>query len=112
MPAYDSSVQYKTATIANGATTSDAVDCGQNRAARLSMPAAFTGTSLGVQVLASDGSTYQTLYDDSGVAYAITVAAGREVILNMIDFLGIQSFKLVSNAAEGAERAIGVVLIP
>ena len=45
---YSSSIQTETATIANGATESSAVNCGLARVARLSMPAAFTGVSLGV----------------------------------------------------------------
>lgn len=109
---YASSEQRVTLTIANGATLSDAVDCGLARAARIGMPAAFTGTSLGVNVLAADGVTYNTLYDKTGAAYAIVCAASREIILPLSDFLGVSNFKLVSNAAEGAARSITVTLVP
>lgn len=109
--AFDSSVQLLTATILNGQTVSNEVDVGQNRAVRLSMPAAFTGTALGVQTLAADGATYQPLYNPDGTAYTITVAAAREVLLQLSDILSVQKFKLVSNAAEGADRAIGVFVV-
>lgn len=101
-----------TATIANGATTSDALDLGNARGVRISMPAAFTGVTLGITQLALDGVTYQTVYDSNGVAYTITVAASREIILNAVDFLGLTNIKLVSSAAEGAARTIGVFLQP
>lgn len=106
-----SSLQLLTATILNGATTSNEVDCGHARAVRLSMPGAFTGVSLSLQVPAADGVTYQTLYRDDGSVYTITVAAGREVLLNLTDLLSVSKFKLVSSGAEAADRAIGVFLV-
>lgn len=99
-----------TCTISNGQTVSTAIDCYGARAARISMPAAFTGATLGVQVRAPDG-TYQTLYDKNGVAYSITCAAGRDIQLPLADFLGIDNFKLVSGAAEGGDRVISVWLV-
>lgn len=112
MPGFSSSLQLLTATIANGATISDAQDVGQARLARLSMPAAFTGTAISFLVLAADGITYNALTNDAGVAYSITVAASKEVIVDMSKMFGVQQFKLVSNAAEGAARSIGCVLAP
>lgn len=106
-----SSIQTKSVVIANGAVLSSACECGFARLARISMPAAFTGTAMGVHVLSDDGVTYRVLYNSDGSAYGITCAAGREIIVNLVDFLGIQSFKLLSNAAEGAERTIGITLV-
>ncbi len=107
-----SGLQIFNASIANAGTTSDAVDCGLCRPCRLSIPAAFTGTALTFQTLAADGVTYQTLYNSDGTVYTVTVAAGREVILSPADFVGVELFKIVSNAAEGAARVIGVVCAP
>lgn len=105
------SLQLLTATIANGQTTSNAIDCGFPRAVRLSMPAAFTGVSLTLLALAADGVTYQSVYNQDGTQYTIVVAASREILLNLQDILSISNFKLVSSAAEGAERSIGVFLV-
>lgn len=105
-----SGYQVIAATILNAATESDVVDCGLNRPCRLSIPAAFTGTAITFNVLASDGVTYQPLYNPGGTAYSITVAAGREVILPQADFAGVEIFKMVSNAAEAADRVIGVIV--
>lgn len=106
-----SDLNIKTCTIANGQTTSDAIDCQGARAARIQMPAAFTGVSLGVQVRSADGSSYQTLYDKNGVAYSITCANSRDILLPLVDFLGIDNFKLVSGAAEAGDRIITVWLV-
>ncbi len=109
---YDSSVEYKDAVIANAGTDSNAIACGFARAASLTMPAAWTAATLGVKVSTDGGTTYNTLYTSDGVAYEITAQANSEILLNVVEFLGITDFKLISSAAQGAERTIRVTLIP
>lgn len=103
-----SSLQLLLATIANGGTVSGEIDCVLDKPVRLSIPPAFTGTALTISTPNAASGAYQQLYNPDGTAYTITVAAGREVILYPSDMLGIQKFKLTSNAAEAAERVIGV----
>lgn len=104
----------QTATIANGASLSDVVDCGAtSRAFRLVMPAAWTAAGLTVQSSA-DGITFSNLYTTAGAEYTITTDASRDVILPLADFIGIRYFRLRSGTAgapvnQGASRAIGVI---
>lgn len=97
----------KTATIANGQTTSDAVNCGDKPPVMLRMPAAFTGTSLTFQG-SQDGVTFQEI-DAGGSAYSVTVAASKDIALDPLKFGGARFIKLVSGSAEGADRAVIVV---
>lgn len=100
-----------TATIANGGTLSDAVDLGASTVCGLILPAAFTGTGLSFQVSA-DGVTYVALYDSSNTAESMTVTQGRAYSVNPSVFAGWQYAKVVSNAAEGASRAVTLVVRP
>ena len=98
----------KTATISNGGTTSTAVYCADAAIFGVVIPSAFTGTSIGFTVSA-DGTTFQTLYDNTGTIVALTVAASRSLDLPTA-LAGWHSFKIVSNGAEGAARTIVVTL--
>lgn len=113
MPGYASSIQIINAAIANGGTTSQEIDCGFTRAARLSLPAAFTGTSISFLVpSAADPTVYQPLYTSADVLVAITVTQGREYVLDWTVMRSMQKFKIVSNAAEAGDRLVGCILEP
>lgn len=96
-----------TATILSGGTVSSDVYVGEYVPVTLQMPAAFTGTSVTFQGSA-DGSLYQQIYV-GGSAYTETVAAGKAVVLSGTAFAGSEWIRVVSNSAEGADRAITVV---
>lgn len=104
-------ISTKTATIANGATISDGIPLLSGTITGLILPAAFTGTALTFQV-SQDGSTYTALYDSSNTAESMTVAQGRAYSVNPAVFAGWQYAKVVSNAAEGASRAVMLVVRP
>jgi hypothetical protein len=96
----------QTATIANGATTSDAIDLKTARLWAIRTPAALTGTAFTFTV-SEDCSTYYALYDSTGTAVSWTVAASRYIInVSPTNWLSIRCFKIVSGSAEGAERSI------
>jgi hypothetical protein len=109
---YDSSIQYQTATIPNGGTTSQTIDAGNNRLARINIPAAFTGVSITFMVAKQDGVTMIPLKNAAGTAIAITVAPGGAYVVDLTSFFGVPLFQLVSNAAEAAARDIELVLVP
>lgn len=107
---------YKTATIANGASLSGAVDLGQSRAVRLVMPAAWTAASLTFQT-SYDGTTYNNYYNADGTEYTVQASSSRSILLPLADFVGIRFLKVrsgTSSAAvnQGAERVIGVQAVP
>lgn len=106
-------VETETATIALNGTISGAVVLGGRTPVALAMPAALTSTTMTFQV-SYDGTNYVALYDTSGSAVSITVAASRNISLSdvMAQFLGAVGIKLVGGSAEGAARSIGVVMRP
>lgn len=103
-------------TIPNGATgLSAAISLGNNRLARIDMPATWVAANLTFQVSADD-VTYTNLYDSLGTEYTVIAAASRSILLNLADFLGIRYLKIRSGTAsvpvnQTADRALtlGVV---
>lgn len=100
-----------TATIANGATTSGAIDLGGGALVGIRTPATLTGTSFAVQA-ADEAGNFLAVYDSSGNAVAITAAADRHIYLNPANFAGLRQIKLVSNASEGGDRTITLIVRP
>ena len=107
----------KTATIANGASLSGAVDLGAGAIlAGIQMPAAWTAASLTFQVSA-DGVTYANKFDALGTEYSVAsaaAAASQYIALPPADWLGVRYVKVRSGTAaaavnQGAERALTLV---
>ena len=104
-----------TATIASGASLSDAADLGTGRLVGLILPAAWTTAAITFQGSA-DGSTYFDLYDDAterAIASA-SVVPSRFIALPIADWLMVRSLKLRSGSAatpvaQGAARSITLV---
>ena len=105
-------VAVPTATIANGATTSGAIDLGGCTLAGIQLPAAFTGTSLKFQAATTLGGTYQTLIDGLGNDVSKTVAQGKFLRLSPGEFAGVQFLKIVSGSAEGGARTLELAVRP
>lgn len=102
------------ATIANGASLSDAVDAGILRLFAIQMPGSWTAADLTLQASA-DGSTYGNVYDEADTEVVVEADASRFIILDPAKFLGMRYIKLRSGTAgsavnQGAERLIKVVL--
>lgn len=101
-----------TATIANGQTTSGAIDLGTKRLFAIITPAALTSTALGFQA-SHDGSTYNTVYDDSGSAVSYTVSTSRYIVISSpAKWIGVRYLKLVGGSSEGGARTITLVAVP
>lgn len=93
-------------TIANGGTTSGAVDARNHAMFSLAMPAAFTGATISFLV-SPDNVTYQALYDDTNTQVTVTVAAARTYDLPAA-LASAHWFKVVSAASEAADRTLYV----
>lgn len=98
-------------TIASGETTSGAIELGGRILAGFNMPA-FTGTAIGL--LASDeyDGTYKTVNDDAGSPISFTIVANEITIIDPLNTYPLRFIKLVSDATEGAEREIKLMLRP
>ena len=109
----------KTATIANGASLSDSVDCGEGRALiSLMTPAAWTAAAITFDVSA-DNTTFAPLYDSLGAevimsSASIATAAARAFALDPAACVGWRYVKVrsgVNGAAvnQGAARSVTLV---
>lgn len=98
-----------TATIANGATVSDAVDMRGYSGGGYALPSTFDGTALTFQV-SVDGVTYQTLYDQYGSPLSITVAASRSFPLPQ-EIFGWAYFKFVAGTAQSTTATLIPVVL-
>lgn len=96
-------------TITSGqTTTNEAVDATGQTSWLMALPATFTGTSVSFQVSADNGATFQALYDSTGALVAVpAIVQGRSYDLPG-ELMGCTNFKVVSNAAEGGNRALVV----
>lgn len=104
-----------TATIANGATTSNSIDMDNYGSLEglvgIVMPAAFTGASISFNV-SIDDTTYQALTDSSNAAVSITVTAGKTYAFKQDVRSCISPWRfiqIVSASSEGAARSIGLL---
>lgn len=98
-----------TVTIASGQTVSGALELNQATLLALRTPATLTGTAFSFQV-SDDGTTYVALNDpDTGAAISMIVAASKGYSIDAALFVGWRYVKVVSNAAEGADRTITLV---
>lgn len=114
MPAltsYQPIVALVSATIANTATASGAIDLMGATLCGIHLPAAFTGTSLSFTVATAGGGTYQTL-QRNGSDYSVPVAQGKYVSLDPAIFAGVQFIKIISGSAEGADRTLNLAVRP
>lgn len=103
------------ATIASGASVSDAIDIGAAELVAISMPAAWTTASITFQNTVDD-STYQAVNDAAGSEVAVLLpVASKNIIFSFAGIKGFGKLKLVSGTAalavnQGAERLITLVI--
>lgn len=112
MPVFNKS---KTATIANAASLSGAVNPGPCAAFAIQMPASWTTANLTFQA-SFDGTTFADMYDEAGTEVTISGAASRFIILEPARWLGVRYFKIRSGTSaapvsQGAARTIRVVVL-
>jgi hypothetical protein len=108
--------QSITATIANGAALSGAVDVGDRLIAGLIMPAAWTAAAITFAVCDTKEGTFVPLYDDGGNEVTIAsanVAVSRAIALDILSgsiaqwrFLKIRSGTNGTPVNQGGDRTI------
>ena len=98
-----------TATIASGGTVSTAVDLQGLTAVGIVIPSAWTTATVTVNVSLDDGATWATAADALGMVYTIQATAGVQHPIDPSDSVGWLRIRLVSSAAQAADRQIKVV---
>lgn len=100
----------KTATIASGGDTSDAIDL-QGFSPCGILLRGFTGTALTFLACDTIGGTYVPMKSTTGgSALSYTVAQNTFAALDPKDFEGVQFLKIKSGATEAADRSLVVSL--
>lgn len=104
----------RTATIANGASLSDAVELSGSAVIGIVTPAAWTAADLTLQA-SHDGSTYNNVYDKDEAEMTIQAGASRYIALEPNLMIGAEKLKLRSGTSgtpvnQGAERVITLIL--
>lgn len=105
-----------TATIANGAALSGAINLGNSRLVAIQMPAAWTAANLTFQAAESAGGTFQDVYDSGGTEVSVTAAASRFIsLLETQRYRGMRNIKVRSGTTgtpvnQAAARDIILVL--
>jgi formylmethanofuran:tetrahydromethanopterin formyltransferase len=100
--------QTQTVTIANGATTSDAINMNGFDLVSLVLPAALTSTAMSFQA-SIDGTNFFTLYNTGGAALTVTVGASRIVLFVPGDLGAFPFLKLVAGSTEAGTRSITAI---
>lgn len=100
----------ETATIANGASLSGAINTNGMTPTRLQLPASLEGTALTFQV-SIDGVTYTDLYDELGVEVNYPCASSHTVNLPAGMWKLVRYFKIRTGTAASASAQTGAAAI-
>lgn len=92
-------------TIENGETVSDAIDLHGTTIAGLTLPAAFTGTTLTFQA-SYNGVDFVPIHDGISADFSITIVPDRYIPIDPSLFYGIRWLKIVSGSIEVSDRII------
>lgn len=95
-----------TTTILSGVQPSSAIPTAGLSLVGITMPAAFTGTTLTFESSDTAGGAYQPIVGQDGNAISYTVAQGKYVAIDPKPFAGVLFLKIVSGSAEGADRSL------
>jgi len=76
----------------------------------LRIPAAFTGTTVSFKNALTTAGTSNAVYRADGTLYTVTVAQGKDTILNPLDFLWTKFLTVVSGSTEGADRTVTLIV--
>lgn len=110
-------VVHLTATIANGASLSNALLINEAMLVGIIMPGTWTTANLTLQGAGeNDESTFNNVYDKDGTEVTINAAASRYITLEPAKFAGIKQLKIRSGTSgsavnQGGARSIVAVLM-
>lgn len=105
--------ETRTAEIASGGTESGVINIQDYAIAGVITPSALTGTALTFKACATKDGTFVDVYDSDGNQVSATATASRAIGLSASEADALapwQWVKIVSNASEGADRSLTLVL--
>lgn len=96
--------------IANGGTTSAAINVAGNQVVGFIFPASFEGATISFTAAPTATGTYDAVKNaNDGSALTVYSAASTFVPVNPADLSALQYFKIVSASSVGADRTIKVI---
>jgi hypothetical protein len=98
-------------TIASGQTTSPEIDLAGTTLVGILFPT-ITSTTVKFQAASVSGGTYATLVDGAGNDISKTIASGKYLPLDPVNFRGVQFLKLIFGSSEGADRTLTLISAP
>jgi len=101
-----------TATIADAATESGAVDLSGTTLVGVAFPAEFDGTAVTVKAASTSGGTYVNVYDNNGLQLSLTAAASRVITIDPVKTAGLQYIKLVAGTAQTGATVLTLITRP
>ena len=104
----------RTADIALGETTSQAIPLRRRMVVGLRIPATIEGTAITFLGSEAFGGTYAAIYDSDGTQVSVAVAASRFIGLAGVEADAVSAapfIKLVSNAAGGENAAVAIMVV-
>jgi hypothetical protein len=83
-----------TATVANTANLSGAIDLGAGSLVGIQTPSNIDSAAALTFQVSYDAVTFANFYDNTGSEYTLTVSASRSVIVPYADFIGVRAVKV------------------
>lgn len=102
---------YIDATIADGQTTSGAINLKGKKMVGLEVPASFTGQTVSFTQCRSENGTFTPIYKDDGTLYAPVATDSGYVALDPAIMCGPAFVKVVSASSESGAKTITAVCI-
>ncbi len=100
--------QTLSASIASGATKSEAINIGGCTLGGIIFPSTMTGSTVTFEV-SNDGVTFYPFKNSAGTSVSVTVSVSSWIGLSVADFSCVQYIKVVSGSTEGALRQISLI---
>lgn len=101
-----------TATIADTATESGAVDLSGTTLTAVYFPAEFDGAAVSVKAATAAGGTYVDVYDANGLQLTINGSASRMVTVDPAATAGLQYIKLEAATAQTGDTTFTLLTRP
>ncbi|MDG1287033.1 MAG: hypothetical protein P8P30_05645 [Rickettsiales bacterium] len=101
-----------TATIADTATESDAIDLSGTTLSAIAFPAEFDGTAVTLKAASSADSTFVDVHDMAGTQMSITASASRMTVIEPAKLAGVRFIKLVADTAQDGATILTLMTRP
>lgn len=101
-----------TATIADSATESGAVDLSGTTLSAITFPSTFDGADITLKAATTASGTFVDVYDANGLQVTLSGAPSRIVAVEPAKLAGLQYIKLVADTAQTGDTTFTIITRP